>query len=877
MTRTYLHSSLGRGILLAETAGLLVIRFESGIQTCEPASVTLLQSAAEPERWSPPLAALTRALALAIRSANDRWGVFTASRIELLPHQLWVCKRVLEDEPARWLIADDVGLGKTVEAGLIISALRGAGRLGRLLILCPAGLTQQWQNRLRSQFDLATTIYDAASDTADSGFWEQHDCVIGSIQTLRDDRKGRHERLLAHPWDLIIVDEAHHVHADVDGATKAYRFVEKIVRNARTRSLLFFTGTPHRGKDHDFFALLQLLRPDLFDPERPFAPQLASLGEVMIRNNKATVTDMQGRRIFVPTKVRTLDWHHSPEEAAFYARLTDYILAGRAFASGLPGQQQRTAFLVLIALQKLASSSVAAVRGALAKRLARALKAQAVMSGRIEELTRLSALDAPSPEEEDDRRRVEEELAGDYLLGTEEIPHLQTLLGQAAAIGSESRIEAIMALVGDDRDGPSILFFTEYKATQALVVAALAARFGRDAVTFINGDGWLDLPGADGTVRRVNSERPAAAALFNVGKTRFLVSTEAAGEGIDLHHRCHTLVHVDVPWNPMRMHQRVGRLNRFGQTETVEVVTLRNEETVEGRIFALLHKKLERINEALRGAMDEPEDMMQLVLGRQSMSFFENLFASAPPSGESLNSWFDAKTASFGSEDAVTVVKALIGSVSRFDFGSSMNGLPRLDLPDLLPFMRATLALHHSRADEQERKLEFITPDAWRGTWGILRAYRDGHSLLFDRAVARKQPGILAGVGLTLVDTALSQALQQDVVATVIRGLSGAIVVCSIDDLETASRVAPVSAIVAAEQTTDGWTLLREEALIRRLNDLVAHPRAAAMTTSPPPPTEPVAALVEEAERYVTSELPKLELSFRRPQVLSRMVLCPAR
>src|SRR5690606_22839697 len=110
----------GPGTVLAEHGGLLVVQFASGIQTCDPASVRPMQDAVTPSEWSPALPVLARSLALAIRSVNDQWGVFSASRIALLPHQLWVCKRVLEREPARWLIADDVGLGKTIEAGLIL-------------------------------------------------------------------------------------------------------------------------------------------------------------------------------------------------------------------------------------------------------------------------------------------------------------------------------------------------------------------------------------------------------------------------------------------------------------------------------------------------------------------------------------------------------------------------------------------------------------------------------------------------------------------------------------------------------------------------------------------------------------------------------------
>src|SRR5262245_30193296 len=131
------------------------------------------------------LEVITRALGEAIRSVNDAWGVFSCSRITLLPHQLWVCRQVNQDRPTRWLVADDVGLGKTIEAGLILLPLLSHGDVRRLLTLCPASLLEQWQYRMRTMFGIRLAAYTVEADTTKADFWNTHNQVIASVQTLR--------------------------------------------------------------------------------------------------------------------------------------------------------------------------------------------------------------------------------------------------------------------------------------------------------------------------------------------------------------------------------------------------------------------------------------------------------------------------------------------------------------------------------------------------------------------------------------------------------------------------------------------------------------------------------------------------------------------
>ena len=227
------HKQHGVGTIRMVDDATLIVRFDHGIEECLKTDVELIkgiEQAINSLKFYPPIEVVVRCQAAAIQSVNDNWGVFSKSLIKLLPHQLWVCHRVLRQWPTNYLVADDVGLGKTIEAGLILWPLLSKGLVKRLLILSPASLVEQWQYRLRQMFDIRLTIYTAESDKLKTDYWNTHPYVIASLPTLRMDINGRHDRmLLAEDWDLLIIDEAHHLNAIEDqGATLGYRFVERL-------------------------------------------------------------------------------------------------------------------------------------------------------------------------------------------------------------------------------------------------------------------------------------------------------------------------------------------------------------------------------------------------------------------------------------------------------------------------------------------------------------------------------------------------------------------------------------------------------------------------------------------------------------------------
>jgi hypothetical protein len=341
----------------------------------------------------------------------------------------------------------------------------------------------------------------------------------------------------------------------------------------------------------------------------------------------------------------------------------------------------------------------------------------------------------------------------------DEEPRIKILLEAADRVKEETKVERIISLLDDQFSNKSVLLFTEYKATQSMIMTELIARYGDNAVTFINGDEIArGVTNGAGQSVDLREDRDSASDRFNRGDVRFLVSTEAAGEGIDLQESCHSLIHVDLPWNPMRLHQRVGRLNRYGQTEQVSVVQLRNPDTVESRIWDLLNKKLNNISQAFEHVMEDPEDLMELILGMTSPSILREVFSEAGTEHpEGLNEWFNKKTATFGGKDVIETVENIVGSVSRFDYQEVSDRLPKTDLPDLEPFVRMMVRLNNRRYRfEEDGTVGFNTPDIWTERVGVRKVYEN---LTYDRTTKGNDAAVrILGVGHKVVDAALRQA-----------------------------------------------------------------------------------------------------------------------
>lgn len=867
------HPRHGNGRVVVDMGATAVVRFGGNVEqvlTSEIVEIPSLYSALRVGSDVDPIDAVIRAQALAIRSVNDQWGVFSRSRVQLLPHQLWVCRKVTQEWPFRWLVADDVGLGKTIECGLVLMPLIASGRVRRVLILAPAKLVPQWQFRLKDMFDIRLQRYVTEADTARGDFWATASMVTASFHTLRDDRRGARQRLLnADSWDLVIVDEAHHLSVDERaGETLAYSLVSDLQERGKINSLLFFTGTPHRGKDYGFFGLMHLVRPDLFDPEGDPLEQLPQLPKVMIRNNKATVTDLQGQKLFKPVNVYSREYQYSDEETEFYRTLSEFVIDGRAYAATLDGRGQTARMLVLITLQKLAASSIAAIRNALRKR-------RTMLADVVKRSNDPAPVSLPGDEQAtfDDLSEAEEALPGSaaVLLMEDEIHRLDELIALADAIVQETKIERLLQMIGEEF-GPHepILLFTEYKATQALIVNAIHGRFGFGSATFINGDERLDgLEQASGAAKTVRQPREHAADSFNAGKVRFLVSTEAGGEGIDLQERCAVLVHADMPWNPMRLHQRVGRLSRYGQTRPVSVYILRNPQTVEARIWDLLNAKLERIQTALSSVMEEQEDISQLVIGMAGNSLFNELFSGGEGlSGERLGAWFDRATATLGGRDVVETVRELLGNVTKFDFQQVGQDLPKVDLPDLERFFTQAVGRHGRRIFRRDDGLEIRTPDTWKARSYALRDKYEG--LVFDRSLrGANAASRVLGIGHPLFDIALDDARDVPVRVASVDGLSGPLLIITVEDEVTGTGSLVHRLIFGVAEKEGKIEVLRDWELLQATN---------ALTLKSPLGTVPAVgaeATIERLKQAFDADLSSHASTLRRPVSWPEMLFLP--
>jgi len=880
-------TQFGIGRVELDKGKTAIVRFAHGLEECSKTEIDRLNSASQAilnPTWDAPLAVITRVQSEAIQSTNSTWGVFSRSRIELYPHQMWVCKRVTERWPARWLVADDVGLGKTIEAGLILMPILSREAVRRIMILCPASLVEQWVYRLRDMFDLRFSIYATEVDTPRSDFFNTQDRVVASLQTMRMEQSGRRERLLnSDPWDLVIVDEAHHLNFDEhSGRTLGYELIEELDRRGKVGSMIFFTGTPHRGKDYGFWALLRLLHPDRFDPGKPSADQYGELPDVMIRNNKQNVTKLNGEKLFQPLSVQMVTYQYSAEESEFYRMLTQFISTGKAYASSLPEQHGRTVILVLIAMQKLASSSIAAIKRALKRRLHRIrsererTEAENTFRKLIQEYEDLESntdFDSVNQREEDELSRISIQLMAGEAVWLEE------LIEAAEKVSEETKIKEIMEIIDAKFSDEPILLFTEYKATQSLVMSELIKRHGENCVTFINGDDRAEeVRDISGVFNTRFENREQAANKLNNGAVKFLVSTEAGGEGIDLQERCHVLFHVDLPWNPMRLHQRVGRLNRIGQSQQVQVIGMRNPDTIEALIWEKLDQKLDAITMAFGHVMEGGEDLKQLVIGMASPAIIRELFSEAESQPlDTLETWFDKKTASFGGEDALAMARGLVGNAAQFDFDGTSPQIPQVDLQDLLPFFRSALALNGRQLKEEETGLSFLTPQDWMVRLSVLPNYQE---LVLDRKYKGAEPNKhILGAGHPVMEQALRWGQRSEArVATLPRHiLKNPLLVYSIEDRVTTIGGVVTGVVSGIEFVSENEVdFMRDWQLLQRMNQLSEGKGFRRASDSPAPDDlDGIQTLIDKGWNLVNDQIPELDLRFEVPDVTLLAILWP--
>jgi SNF2 family DNA or RNA helicase len=371
------HAEFGEGVVLAPVRnGYVRVFFTDGERQVPVQGLNLLVT--RDERLLKGVATGPERLrhAWLVREAYglplmESAAALTAAPIDLLPHQVVLTHRVATASPRRFLVADEVGLGKTIEAALILRELASRGELKRALMVVPAGLVNNWHRELNEVFNLEFEVFGSEGDVTDrkSNAFAKHDRLIASIDTLK--RRARVRRLLeAPPWDLVVFDEAHHLTAYRSGRkvrkTENFKLAEALKGHAR--DLLLLSATPHQGDHFRFWMIVQLMNPTLFKSPEDMLENRHRLNAVVFRRTKADACKPDGSPLFARRWVHTESFTMSEEERLFYGKLREYLEEGFALAKRQGSKGQALGFVMTI-FQKIAASSFAAVRRTLRRRL----------------------------------------------------------------------------------------------------------------------------------------------------------------------------------------------------------------------------------------------------------------------------------------------------------------------------------------------------------------------------------------------------------------------------------------------------------------------------------------------------------------------------
>ncbi len=554
-----------------------------------------------------------QAYSLGIAYEFDPYFGLSISRVDPLPHQLEaVYEHLLKLPSVRFLLADDAGAGKTIMAGLLVRELKLRGLAERVLVVCPANLAFQWQRELKEKFDEKFLVLKGGDIRDQFGVnqWLEQKQVITSLDLAKRDEILPGLRQVH--WDMVIVDEAHRMSWSPPARKTARYALGELLRDSADHILLL-TATPHKGDPQNFTLFLQLLDRDAYadvksireamDRQRaPFYLRRTKEAMVYFPERQADGT-WAAQPVFTKRIPRTANFTIDGPEFELYQEVTRFVKrqSVRAAAQGEDARARAVGFLMSLYQRRLASSTHAMRRSLenRAKRLEDGLQ-------RAQELVQMSPPTLPDPEEleelEDaERERLEEMLEAITLAGNaeqvrEEIAELSELAEEAKKVegsGSEAKLSRLKGIMQDEgffeNSDQRLLLFTEFKDTLDYLMGQLKA-WGF-VVGCIHGGmkpGSRDEPGS-----RLYTEQQ-----FREGHIQVLVATEAAGEGINLQ-CCHILFNYDIPWNPNRLEQRMGRIHRYGQRHDCLIFNFVATNTIEGRVLQRLHQKLQEIRDAL--------------------------------------------------------------------------------------------------------------------------------------------------------------------------------------------------------------------------------------------------------------------------------------
>jgi superfamily II DNA or RNA helicase len=557
-----------------------------------------------------------------------------------LPHQLRALSRAIAKDRVRYLLADEVGLGKTIEAGLILRELKLRGLVKRTLVIAPKGLVSQWVSEMRFHFGedfqlvLPEDIKTLKRITPATGLgngekgnhgqealpanaWQLFSQVVVPIDSVKplEKRRGwtsaqlnehnreRFEDLISAGWDLVIVDEAHRLGGSTDQVAR-FKLGQGLAEAAPY--LLLLSATPHQGKTDAFHRLVSLIDAKEF-------PDISSVTRErvqphVIRTEKRRAIDAEGKPLFKPrcTQLIPVSWEdRHRNQQILYEAVTEYVRDG--YNQAMQEKRSYIGFLMIL-MQRLVVSSTSAIRTTLERRLEALATPQ-------QQLTLFPLASEEEWSDLDGQEQIEVLIRTRLKALKNERAEVKLLLDAAARceqIGPDAKAEALLdwlyRLQSEEND-PELkaLVFTEFVPTQEMLRRFLTER--GFSVVCLNGSMEMD-----------DRKRVQDAFAKDV---RILISTDAGGEGLNLQF-CHVVINFDIPWNPMRLEQRIGRVDRIGQAHVVRAINFVFEGSVEHRVREVLEQKLAVIFEEF--GIDKTGDVLD---SAQASQMFDEMYVEA--------------------------------------------------------------------------------------------------------------------------------------------------------------------------------------------------------------------------------------------------------
>jgi superfamily II DNA or RNA helicase len=550
-----------------------------------------------------------------------------------LPHQIRALSRVMDGTRVRYLLADEVGLGKTIEAGLILRELKLRGRVKRVLVVAPKGIAVQWVTEMKNRFGenfrlLVPSEFrpGSALDSSQNGeenLWKRYDQVIvpmDSVKPLERQRgwnaaqvqaynRERFEDLVNAGWDLVIVDEAHRLGGSTDQVAR-YRLGEGLAGAAPY--VLFLSATPHQGKTDAFFRLISLL------DEQQFPDELSVTRErvqpFVIRTEKRQAIDEHGQPLFKPRYTRRIPiaWQaRHQSQRLLYAAVSEYVRQG--YNQALAEKRNYISFLMTL-MQRLVTSSTRAIRATLERRLEvlRSPEEQLSLFPMFDDADGFPSADWGDLDSEEELDALVHARLSGLKNEQKEVELLLETARRCEQQGPDAKAETLLDWIykiQQEEAAPDlkVLIFTEFVPTQEMLTEFLSQR-GFTAACL---NGTMSI-----------GERQQVQQAF-AGPAQILISTDAGGEGLNLQF-CHVVINYDVPWNPMRLEQRIGRVDRIGQSHPVRALNFFLEDTIENRVQDVLEEKLKVILKEL--GIDKASDVLD---SSQAEGLFDKLYLQA--------------------------------------------------------------------------------------------------------------------------------------------------------------------------------------------------------------------------------------------------------